>query len=79
MRTRTPYRADQAHEIAGLVCRCARIGVTELEMCQTASVSSSTWWRMKRTGRGFPRRVKALQMALRTLEQRLRNQEAYLP
>lgn len=76
---REPYRDDQAAALDAIDARRIALGLTIEDLCAAADISVVTWWRMRRTGLGFVRRVRALKFALRTAEEKSRNAEAYFP
>lgn len=69
MPRREPYRPVKAEEIAALEARRLAGGFTALELAMKAGISERTYRNMRRHGRAWPRHIRALSLALRTLEQ----------
>lgn len=69
-KTKRPYRKDCTADLDAIDGKRVRLDVTIEAMCLEADVSVTTWWRMRRSGLGFTRRIRALKFALRTIEQR---------
>lgn len=78
-KTKRAYRRDVAGALDAIDGRRIALDVTIAALCHEAGVSSSTWWRMRRSGLGFERRIRSLKFALRTIEQRRRQEESAFP
>lgn len=66
--TRGSYRITRAADLEAIEARRIAGGFTVGQLASKAGMDRSTYQRMRRTGQGFMRRIKSLQMALRTLE-----------
>ncbi len=78
MGARGPYQPGKRAEIDAIEARRLANGFTVDALADKAGMSRRTYERMRRSGLGFHRRIKALQMALRTLEgERKREAEAF--
>lgn len=65
---RRPYRPDQAQTLDRLEAKRRRLGVTMAELAARAGLGERTLRRMQKTGLAFPRHVRALTFALRSIE-----------
>lgn len=79
MSGRGAYRPKKASEIDAIEARRIAGGFTFEDLCAKADVSVAQYRRMRKSGLGFTRRIKALQMALRTLEQEKRREGDAFP
>lgn len=75
---RGAYRPKKAEEISAIEARRLAGGFTVGELAQKAGMDERTYRRMRHSGLGFQRRIRSLQMALRTLEgERKRESEVF--
>lgn len=74
-RHRKTYRGDARAEIARLEKKRRRLGVSLAALAQRIGCAESTLTRMRRTGLAFPRRIRALTFALRSIEKERRAEE----
>jgi hypothetical protein len=79
MSERGAYRPKKAGEMDAIEARRIAVGLSVDELAAKAGMNRTTYFRMRKTGRGFTRRIKALQMALRTLEQEKRREGEIFP
>lgn len=67
MTVKRTYRSICPADIARIDQTRRRAGISQDDLARTAGLSVRTYRRMVAAGCGFPRRVKALRFALRTL------------
>lgn len=79
MTVRGAYRPKKANEIDAIEARRLAGGFTVDELAAKAGMNRTTFFRMRKAGTGFTRRIKALQMALRTLEQEKKREGEVFP
>lgn len=61
------YRPEQGARIAELERRRVELQVPIPQMVARAGISEKTWWRMRHDGRAWPRHVRAVTYALRSI------------
>lgn len=76
MKQRTPYRPDQRQALDRIEERRRQLEITQEDLAGTADLSTRTYRRMVKSGRGFTRHVRALRYALRTIEAKRKAAEA---
>lgn len=79
MSERGHYRQKREAEIAGIEARRRAGGFTVDELARKAGISDRSYRSMRRSGMAFKRTIKALQMALRTLEGEARREGEVFP
>lgn len=79
MAERGVYRPGKAVELEAIEARRLANGFTVDALARKAGMSRRTYERMRRSGLGFHRRIKSLQMALRTLEAERRREDEVFP
>ncbi len=79
MSRRGPYRPDKSSEIAAIEARRRAAGITIDELTRKAQMTDRTYRNIRSSGRAWLRHVKALQMALRTLEQDKKREAEVFP
>ena len=79
MKERGAYQPKKASDLDAIEARRIAGGFTVDELARKAGMSRRTYERMRKSGRGFLRRIKALQMALRTLESERRREGEVFP
>lgn len=75
---RRPYRPDQAQTLERLETKRRRLEVTVAELAARANIGERTLRRIQKTGRAFPRHIRALTFALRSLENERRDENRVL-
>ncbi|MGI8390230.1 hypothetical protein [Brucella anthropi] len=72
---RKPYRPDQRLALQRIEQTRIRLHITRRDLCDAAGISNSSYFRMCKSGRCFPRHIKSLRFALRTIEQKRKASE----
>lgn len=78
-RPRRPYRPDASAELARIEEKRERLGVTLEELASRVGLSERTLRNMRNQKRAFPRHVRALTFALRTIERERETERDALP
>lgn len=73
--SRGAYRPDASAELARLEKKRARLGITLADLAQRIGCAESSLRRMRKEGRAFPRRIRALAFALRSIERERQAEE----
>lgn len=79
MTKRGPYKPKKSVELEAIEARRIAGGFTVDELAMKAGINRATYYRIRQSGRAFTRRIKALQMALRTLEGERRREGDVFP
>lgn len=74
-----PYRSVHKIELDRIEQRRVAANVTIDDLCDKASVPLATYRRMRKSGLAFRRQVKALAMAMRTLEADRKREDDIFP
>lgn len=64
---RKPYRPDATAELERIEAKRAALGVTAADLANRAGLTERTLTNMRRDKRAFPRHIRALTYALRTM------------
>lgn len=75
---RRPYRPDQAQALTRIDEKRRRVGVTIAELAAHAGLGERTLRRMRKSGLAWPRHVRALTFALRSIEKERRSEDRVL-
>ncbi len=78
IRHRHAYRPDAAASLARIDAKRLRLGLTLADLATRAGISERTLTNMRRDGRAWPRHVRALTFALRTIERERDTEEKVL-
>jgi|GEM_PF-2030282 transcriptional regulator with XRE-family HTH domain len=79
VKRRVPYRSNHRLELERIEARRIAANISLADICAKAGISVPTYYRMRRSGLAFKRHVKALAMAMRTLEGEAQRGEALFP
>lgn len=74
-----PYKPLLADELARLDRRRLKAGVSVVALADRAGIARSTMTRIRASGRAWPRQVRALKMALRSIEREAKAEGALFP
>lgn len=74
-----PYKPDQAQKLVQIEIKRVALKLTLNELASRAQMDRATLLRIRKTGRCWPRHLRALVMALRSAEADQRRDDALFP